>query len=40
MAVAAVEGEGADFLGPCLVGAAAVEGETLAWDTAEGAADT
>ena len=30
----AAEGEAADFLEPCLVAVAVVEGETLAWDTA------
>ena len=34
VAVAAAEGEAADSVEQCLAGAAAVEGETLAWDTA------
>jgi hypothetical protein len=34
----AAEGEVAGLLEQCLVAAAAVEGETLAWGTAEGAA--
>jgi len=38
--VAAGEEEAAGFLEQCLVAVAAVEGETQAWDTAEGAADT
>jgi hypothetical protein len=37
-AVAAAEGEAADFQERCLAAEAAAEGET--WDTAEGAADT